>query len=111
MKIQFLETSQLGLRWMVQYYRGNPQLNRAKAFQSLEATKQRICTLSPPRETFENFDEVWEATILHTAFSILYTIRRDTVYVIDIRDQRGNRSAEALGRFHRELRHQIDGRS
>ena len=104
MKIQFLETSEPGLSWMMHYYRINPQLDRNKAFQSFEATKQRMSTLLPPKETYEDFEDVWEATILHTAFSFLYTIRRDTVYVIDVRDQRGNRSAEALRRFHRELR-------
>lgn len=103
MKIQFLETSQPGLLWMLQYYRENPQLNRAKAFASFEVTKQRMAEYSLPKETFEDLENVWEAKIQKTAFSFLYTIRGQTVYVIDIRDQRGHRSAAALRAFDREL--------
>lgn len=104
MKVQFLETSQPGLVWMLQYYRENPQLNRAKALASFETTKQRMTEYSPPKETFEDFEDVWEAKIQKTAFSFLYTIRNETVYVIDIRDQRGHRSAAALRAYDRELR-------
>lgn len=103
MKIEFLQTSQPGLRWMVQYYRDNPQLNEAKAFASFEASKQRMAELPPPRETFWGMQGVWEAKIQKTAFSFLYTIREQTVFVIDVRDQRGERSAEALRAFNKEL--------
>ena len=104
MKLRFLESSQPGLRWMLQYYRNNPQLNEAKAFASFAATERRICDLAPPKETFEDFEDVWEVKIQNTAFSFLYTIRGQTAYVIDIRDQRGYRSAAALRVFERELR-------
>ena len=89
---------------MVQYYRRNPQLDEAKAFASFAATERRIAELAPPRETFAGFKNIWEAKIQKTAFSFLYTIRGKTVYVIDIRDQRGHPSAEALRAFDRELR-------
>ena len=104
MKIQFLSSAQPGLRWMLQYYRSNSQLDQKKAFQSFEATKQRICDLSPPKETYEDFEDVWEAKIQRTAFAFLYTIRGDTAYIIDVRDQRGLRSAAALRSFDRELK-------
>jgi hypothetical protein len=104
MKIQFLGSSQPGLRWMMQYYRANPQLDRSRAFQSFEVAKRRICDLSPPKETYEDFSDVWEVSIQRTAFAFLYTIRADTAYIIDVRDQRGYRSAEALRSFDRELR-------
>ncbi|MCP4124319.1 MAG: hypothetical protein GY751_21445 [Bacteroidetes bacterium] len=95
---------------MLQYYRINPQLNEKKAFENFEKTKLRMRNLPPPKETYEDFEDVWEATILKTAFSFLYTIRRNKVYIIDVRDQRGNRSAEALRKFDRELKklHGID---
>jgi hypothetical protein len=104
MKIQFLGSSQAGLRWMMQYYRDNPQLDRKRALQSFEVTKRRICELVPPKESYEDFKDVWEVSIQRTAFSFLYTIRGDTAYIIDVRDQRGYRSAEALRSFNRELR-------
>lgn len=104
MNIQFLETAEPGLRWMVQYYRENPQLDRAKALQSYEAAKALLRDHAKGAERFEDFEEVWEKRILGTPFSILYTIRGQTVYVIDLRDQRGNRSAAALRKFNAELR-------
>ena len=104
MKVEYLQTSQPGLRWMMQYYRSNPQLNKSKAFASFAATERRMAELPPPKETFAGLTDVWEATIPKTAFSFLYTIREATVYVIDVRDQRGYRSAEALALFDRELR-------
>jgi hypothetical protein len=94
---------------MVQYYRNNPQLDQAKAFASFEVAKQRITSLAPPKETFEDFEDVWEVKIQRTAFSMLYTIRGQTAYVIDIRDQRGQRSATALRVFDRELKRKYGG--
>ena len=85
-------------------YALNPQLNAKRAFESLEATKLRIKSMSPSKQTFEDFEDVWKASILHTAFSILYTIRGDTVLIIDIRDQRGHRSAEAIFKSATEIR-------
>jgi len=108
MQVEFLQTSQPGLRWMIQYYRSNPQLSEAKAFASFAATERRIAELAPPRETFAGFKDVWEVKIQKTAFSFLYIIQGQTVYVIDIRDQRGHRSAEALRAFGRELRQRYD---
>lgn len=89
---------------MRRYYTLHPQLNATRAFQSLEATKVRIKTMPPPKQAFEDFEDVWEATILQTAFSILYTIRGNTVLIIDIRDQRGHRSAEAIAKSTAEIR-------
>lgn len=89
---------------MVQYYRSNPQLNEVKAFASFAATERRMAELPPTNETFWGLKGVWEAKIQKTAFSFIYTIRGQTVYVIDVRDQRGQRSAEALRAFDRELR-------
>ena len=103
MKLQFLQTFAHGMRWMKQYYTTRPQLNYVTAKLSLRATLQRIKSSPPAKETFDGFENVWEAKITRTAFSILYSIYGDTVFVIDVRDQRGNRSATALRHFRIEL--------
>lgn len=43
-----------------------------------------------------------------TCFSLIYTVARETVWIIDIHDQRGRRSAEALRDFTRELRARLE---
>lgn len=48
---------------------------------------------------FDDWQNVRELNILQTPFSIIYTIGEDTIYVIDIRDQRGVRRAANLQRF------------
>jgi hypothetical protein len=47
---------------------------------------------------------VREYNITGTAFSLLYSVMADNIWIIDIRDQRGLRSAEALRTFTSELR-------
>lgn len=108
MRLQILQTALPGLAWMRRYYTLNPQLNRTKAFQAYEDTKRRISNFPPPKANFEDFEKVWEAKIFNTAFSILYTIRRNTIYIIDIRDQRGQRSYLALKKYAQELRQQLE---
>ena len=108
MKIQFLQTAEPGLRWMRYYYRINPQLDVKKAFENYKNTKDRIRNSPPPRETYEDFESVWEVSIQRTHFSILYTVRANTVFIIDIRDQRGNRSAPALRKFTTELKNKYE---
>ena len=58
---------------------------------------------------FEDFETVREYLIQGMSFSLLYTVARDTVWIIDIRDQRGRRSASALRRFLRDARAPQDG--
>jgi hypothetical protein len=103
MQLRFLETSQLGLRWMMLYYQNNPQLDKARALRSFDNALAFIKTSIPRKKTFAGLPDVWEGKVAYTPFSILYTIRGKTIYVIDVRDQRGNRSAEALRRFSAEL--------
>lgn len=93
---------------MVQYYRSNPQLNQSSAYANFAATERRMAELPPPKENFWGIKGVWEVKIQKTAFSFLYTIRGNTVYVIDVRDQRGQRSAEALRAFTQELRQRYE---
>ena len=88
MKLEYLQTAQAGAGWFRGYYRKNPQLNLSKAVSAL-----RVAELT-----------VREYKIIGTAFSLLYTVADDRMLVIDLRDQRGFRSSEALRAFVAELR-------
>ena len=104
MKLRYLQTSQPGVKWLKKYYRKNPQLNLQNAVVSLQKSEQTLRDNSHAGERFEDRENVRELPILGTAFSLLYTVTQDTIWIIDIRDQRGYRSAEALKLFNRELR-------
>jgi hypothetical protein len=110
MKLRFLETAQPGLRWFRRYYAQNPQLNRRKALAAFAAARGLIKGNRFIGHTFEGMAEVREHPIAGTHFTILYTIARDTIWVIDIRDARGLRSAEALSRFAHDLRARLRDR-
>ena len=89
MKIQFLESSNQGLRWMKEYYKNNPQLDHKKAFENFLQTQLLLCQQPFSGNKYENFDDIRELKIPKSNFSILYTHKRNTIFVIDIRDQRG----------------------
>ena len=99
MKLRYLVTAEPGLRWFRVYYRKNPQLDRAKAIQALANAEKALTEFPHAGAPFEDFQAVREYKVLGTAFSLLYSVARDTVWIIDVRDQRGQRSAEALRRF------------
>lgn len=103
MKIQYLLTVEPGARWFRAYYRRNPQLDFRKASAALRAAEQTLSEFPLVGERFEEREEVREQHILGTPFSLLYTVARDTIWIIDLRDTRGLRSAEALSVFTREL--------
>lgn len=103
MEVRYLETSEPGLRWFRAYYRQNPQLSRTKAIESLGRAEATLGEFPMSGTPFEDFETVRESKIQGTAFSLLYTIARDTVWVIDLRDQRGRRSAEVLQVHAQEL--------
>ena len=104
MKLAYLRTSEAGLRWMRTYYRRNPQLDVRRAANSLRIAETILCEHPAAGRRFEDFEDVREYLLQGTPFSLLYTLAQDTVWIIDIRDQRGRRSAEALRQFVRELR-------
>lgn len=52
----------------------------------------------------EGFDAVREKNISGTAFSLLYTVKLDTAFVIGLREYR---SAEALRMYERDLRNKF----
>lgn len=89
---------------MRSYYRNNPQLDRSKALAALQRAEQTLCEFPASGATFQDLDGVREYVIQGTAFSLLYTVARDTIWIIDVHDQRGLRSADALRLFNRELR-------
>lgn len=103
MNIQYLLTVEAGARWFRSYYRKNPQLDFRKATAALRAAEQALSEFPLIGERFEERDDVRERQILGTPFSLLYTVARDTIWIIDLRDTRGLRSAEALSLFAREL--------
>jgi hypothetical protein len=99
MRLRYLATAEPGLRWFRAYYRKNPQLDRAKAIQALVNAERLLVEFPFSGSRYEDFEEVREHKILGTAFSLLYAVARDTIWVIDVRDQRGQRSAETLRRY------------
>ncbi len=104
MKIQFLESSNPSLRWMKEYYKNNPQLDNKKVFENFLQTQLLLCQQPFSGNKYENFDDIRELKIPKSNFSILYTHKRNTNVVIDIRDQRGLRSSIALEEFNMKLR-------
>jgi hypothetical protein len=103
MKLRYLPTAEPGLRWFRVYYRQNPQLDRAKAVEALRHAEARLADFPFSGSRYEDFETVREHKILGTAFSLLYSVARDCVWIIDVRDQRGKRGAEALRRFIEDL--------
>jgi len=103
-KIQFLETSAHGMRWMKRYFKIQSQLNNAAAFTSFSKARALLKQEPLAGHRFDDLEHVRELKIRNSAFSILYTYKNDTVYIIDVRDQRGTRSAEALREFTNELK-------
>lgn len=104
MQLRYLETAEPGLRWFRAYYRQNPQLDLVKAARALHQAEARLVESPYSAPLYEDFTTVRECKVQGTAFSLLYTLARDTAFVIDLRDQRGQRSAAALALFTRELR-------
>jgi hypothetical protein len=104
MDLRYLETAEPGLRWFRAYYRQNPQLNLTKTIDALIQAERMLREFPFSGPSFEDFGLVREFKIKGTAFSLLYTVARDTVWIIDLRDQRGQRSAEALRLHTQELR-------
>lgn len=107
MKVKYLLTVEAGARWFRSYYRKNSQLDFRKATVSLRAAEQTLSEFPYVGERFEERENVREQHILGTPFSLLYTVARDTVWIIDLRDTRGLRSAEALFLFSRELQDRL----
>lgn len=89
---------------MKRYYQSQPQLDQSTAFENFEKAKNLLKQHPLAGEQFEDFPDVREIHITRSAFSILYTCIDETIFVIDIRDSRGLRSADALRKFTQELR-------
>ena len=104
MKLEYLQTAQVGARWFRSYYRQNPQLNLPKAVGALRVAEATLREHPMVGERVEGRLSVREYKISGTVFSLLYTVAVDAIWIIDIRDQRGLRSAEALRLFTSELR-------
>lgn len=104
MKIRFLETSEPGLRWMRRYFRQQSQLDRRTATARFARARSLLKQEPFAGHVFDEIEGVFELKIQRTAFSILYAVKDDTVYILDIRDQRGFRSSVALREYVARLR-------
>ncbi len=89
---------------MKQYYREQSQLNSDRVFANFDAAQDRLSREPFAGHQFDDFENVRELQISKSPFSILFTHHNDTIYIIDIRDQRGLRSAEALADFTQRLK-------
>ena len=105
--LRYLATAEPGLRWMRTYYRRNPQLAVARAAEALRQAEAILRAHPEAGHRYEGHADVREWKIAGTAFSLLYAEARGTG-VIDVRDQRGLRSAEALRTFVAELRRRVE---
>jgi hypothetical protein len=104
MQLVYLETATRGLQWFKQYYSERPELNWQAACTTLRATNATLKANPYSGRQFDDLQDVFECKLARTAFSLLYTVKDDTVYVIDLRDQRGWRSAAAVRAHTTELR-------
>ena len=102
--LRYLATAEPGLRWMRTYYRRNLQLAVVRAADALRQAEAVLRAHTEAGHRDEGHADVREWKIAGTAFSLLYAEARGTVWVIDVRDQRGLCSAEALRTFVAELR-------
>ena len=108
MKIQFLESSAPGIRWMRRYFREQSQLNTKAASESFKKTRNMLKQDPYIGHVFDEIDGVFEKEIRGTHFSILYAVKSETVYIIDIRDHRGLRSSNALRQYSLHLKKKYD---
>lgn len=86
------------------YYRRHSQLDKCRAAASLRIAEATLREHPAAGRRFEDFETVPEYVIQGTSFSLLYAVAGDTVWIIDVRDQRGLRSADDLRQLVRGLR-------
>ena len=84
---------------MKRYFKIQSQLDNTTVFTSFSKARVLLKQESLAGHRFDDLENVRELKIRNSALSILYTHKNDTVYIIDVRDQRGTRSAEALREF------------
>ncbi len=99
MQIKFLDTAQDGLQWMFRYYDRAFTAGRKNGMEKYKGAKQLLRDNPYGGHEFDGMKEVRERNIVKTPFSIIYTVRDDIIYVMDIRDQRGVRPVAGLARF------------
>ena len=107
-RLRYLVTSEPGLRWLRAYYRRNPQLDLSRMVAALRKAEGMLRDFPQAGHRFEDYEDVRELGVEGTAFSLLYTVSANAIWIIDVRDRRGYRSAEALRDFNRELRKRME---
>ena len=93
---------------MRRYFREQPQLDAQAASESYKNTRSLLKQEPYIGHVFDEIKGVFERRILKTHFSILYAVKADTIYIIDIRDQRGLRSANALRQYSQHLKEKYE---
>jgi hypothetical protein len=96
MKVRYLPTAEPGLHALRAYCQQNPQLDPAEILDALCRAEAALSASPYSGHRYEDFDAVREHKIGGAAFSLIYSVSRDTIWIIDVRDPRGHRSAEAL---------------
>lgn len=91
MKLRFASSSEHGLRWMLRYYERVFPAGRKGAAQNYRKAKAQLLQEPYSGHPFRDHDGVFELMIRRSYFSIIYTVEGETIFVIDIRDQRGMR--------------------
>lgn len=87
---------------MLRYYERIFPAGRAQGKKRYQQAKRLLRDNPHGGHPFDGRGNIRELKIQRTPFSIIYTIDSDTIYVIDIRDQRGVRRVAGLGRFTRK---------
>ena len=103
-KIQYVESSAHGFRWLKRYFKMQKQLNSNAAFENFAKARALLKQEPLAGHIFDEIEGVRELKIQKSAFSILYTFKRDIIYIIDIRDRHGTRSADAIREFTDKLK-------
>ncbi len=104
METKYLGTSEIGFRWMHTYYHQNSQFDYDIAVASLMKVETMLKDHPFSGSLFEDFENVRQYQIGNTAFALLYTVARETIWIIDVRDTRGKRSVDALRAFNDKIR-------
>ncbi|MGL3607325.1 hypothetical protein ACSV9I_12485 [Rhizobium sp. G187] len=99
MRLRDLPTAEPGLRWMRSYYKSHPQLDIAAVSAALRTAERTIIAHPDNAACFEDFERVREYHIRGTPFALLHTVTPDQILIIDVRDTRGQRSADVLRKF------------
>ena len=111
MNLRYLATAEAGLFWMRRYFREHPQLDAQKTVFALTRAEDTLRDNPFAGARYEDSDRIRAYPLQGTVFSFLYTVSDNTVWIIDVHDQRGYRNAGALRHFTAELQKRMQDAS